>query len=94
MAGRGLSLGSLPSPLCPVLPASRQGAQLEEDLRILKENFSHFSSGVLMELGVLLSDGGWVTPRGSSTPGLLGAPGWVCRVGGPAGKAGRGFQGC
>uniref|UniRef100_A0A8C0Q212 Asialoglycoprotein receptor 2 n=2 Tax=Canis lupus familiaris TaxID=9615 RepID=A0A8C0Q212_CANLF len=35
-----------------------QRAQLEEELRILKENFSHFSSGVLMELGVLLSDGG------------------------------------
>ncbi|XP_072586257.1 asialoglycoprotein receptor 2 isoform X2 [Vulpes vulpes] len=34
-----------------------QRAQLEEEVRILKENFSHFSSGVLMELGVLLSDG-------------------------------------
>lgn len=41
-----------------------------------------------MELGVLLSDGGWATPRGSSTPGLLGVPGWVCRVGAQPGKLG------
>ncbi|XP_040485851.1 asialoglycoprotein receptor 2-like isoform X3 [Ursus maritimus] len=36
----------------------RRGAQLQEELRILKENFSHFSDGVLSEIGTLLSHGG------------------------------------
>uniref|UniRef100_A0A452RI80 Asialoglycoprotein receptor 2 n=1 Tax=Ursus americanus TaxID=9643 RepID=A0A452RI80_URSAM len=35
-----------------------QRAQLQEELRILKENFSHFSDGVLSEIGTLLSHGG------------------------------------
>ncbi|GAB5580430.1 asialoglycoprotein receptor 2 isoform X1 [Prionailurus iriomotensis] len=33
-------------------------AQLQEELRILKENFSHFSSGVFTEMGALSSHGG------------------------------------
>ncbi|VFV45096.1 asialoglycoprotein receptor 2-like [Lynx pardinus] len=32
--------------------------QLQEELRILKENFSHFSSGVFTEMGALSSHGG------------------------------------
>ncbi|XP_042822272.1 asialoglycoprotein receptor 2 isoform X3 [Panthera tigris] len=58
--GEGLSFGTPPAPLCPVpsVPRPRQGAQLQEELRILKENFSHFSSGVFTEMGALSSHGG------------------------------------
>nr|XP_045744141.1 asialoglycoprotein receptor 2-like [Mirounga angustirostris] len=46
-----------PSPLCPVPSVPWPGAQLQEELRILKENFSHFSHGVLSEIGTLFSHG-------------------------------------
>ncbi|XP_049493075.1 asialoglycoprotein receptor 2 isoform X1 [Panthera uncia] len=44
--------------LVAVCVIGSQRAQLQEELRILKENFSHFSSGVFTEMGALSSHGG------------------------------------
>ncbi|XP_030889995.1 asialoglycoprotein receptor 2 isoform X5 [Leptonychotes weddellii] len=43
--------------LAAICVIGSQRAQLQEELRILKENFSHFSNGVLSEIGTLFSHG-------------------------------------
>ncbi|XP_035922138.1 asialoglycoprotein receptor 2 isoform X2 [Halichoerus grypus] len=43
--------------LAAICVIGSQRAQLQEELQILKENFSHFSNGVLSEIGTLLSHG-------------------------------------
>lgn len=53
-----LSSGTSP-PLFVLFPASWPGAQLQEELRVLKENFTHFSNGVLSEISTLLFHGAW-----------------------------------
>lgn len=60
-----------------LFPASWPGAQLQEELRVLKENFTHFSNGVLSEISTLLFHGAW----GFRAAAAAAYPrAWVCRA--------------